>query len=60
MFNGCRVDVRHLELAPSAVDDEASKKSVSIGYYENHNYDLRLFMASASGTPWSSWQSPRL
>lgn len=25
MLNGRRVDVRHLELAPIAVDDEASK-----------------------------------
>ena len=38
MLNGCRVDVRQSELAPIAIDDEASKKSVSMVYYENHNY----------------------
>jgi len=38
VLNGRRVDVRHLELAPIAVDGEASKKSVSMVYYENHNY----------------------
>ena len=39
MLNGCRVDVRQSELAPIAIDDEASKKSVSMVYYESHNYD---------------------
>ena len=38
MRNGRRVDVRHLEFAPGAVDEEASKKVGSIVYYENHNY----------------------
>jgi len=38
VLNGRRVDVRHLEIAPIAVDDEASKKSVSMVYYGNHNY----------------------
>ena len=38
MLNGCRVDVRQSELAPIAIDDEASKKSVSMVYYESHNY----------------------
>ena len=38
VLNGCRVDVRQSELAPIAIDDEASKKSVSMVYYENHNY----------------------
>lgn len=38
MLNGCRVDVRHAELALGAVDVEASKKLVSIYFYRNHNY----------------------
>lgn len=39
MLNGCRVDVRHSEPpAPNAFNVEASKKSVYIVYYENHNY----------------------
>ena len=39
MLNGCRVDVRHAELALGAVDVEASKKLVSIYFYRNHNYN---------------------
>jgi hypothetical protein len=38
VLNGCRVDVRHSELALNAVDVEASKKLVSIYFYRNHNY----------------------
>jgi hypothetical protein len=32
-----------MELALFAVDDEASKKMVFIGYYENHNYCMSVF-----------------
>jgi len=38
VLNGRRVNVRHPELAPNAINDETSKKLVSIVYYENHNY----------------------
>ncbi len=38
MLNGRRVDVRHPEFVLSAVDDEASKKSISIFFYRNCNY----------------------
>jgi hypothetical protein len=51
VLNGCRVDVRQSELAPIAIDDEASKKSVSMVYYENHNYSKltgRLYHADGS------------
>ena len=50
MLNGCRVDVRQSELAPIAIDDEASKKSVSMVYYENHNYTYRLKSQLAQNT----------
>ena len=49
MLNGCRVDVRQSELAPIAIDDEASKKSVSMVYYESHNYAVRKLIVSYHG-----------
>ena len=52
MLNGRRVYVRQLELAPIAVDGEASKKMVSIIFYGNHNYhseDVFVFSIVLSG-----------
>ena len=42
VLNGRRVDVRHLELAPNAINDEASKKLGLIVYYKTHNCDYSL------------------
>jgi len=49
VLNGRRVYVRQLELAPIAVDGEASKKMVSIIFYGNHNYNKLTSLPESLG-----------
>ena len=44
MFNGRRVDVRHEKILSYAVNDEASKKLISIFFYRNHNYKIKVML----------------